>query len=1106
MGALLLVLLVVMNTVRTRGQIMTLVLALCAVGTFEVIYGFAEEFSGHRQIFWHAKQYHPTAVTGTFHNKNHFAGLLELAVPMVLGLFIALTPRVNRSPSIRSRLVSFVSASGTHRQVILGLCLALMVAGIFFSLSRAGILCAVCSWAGFVVLLSFLAGFRWSTLVLLFALLLTLTLAMGLGAEMIIDDLEGPAAGDSASWADRLDLWGSGLDMTAAHPLFGTGFGTFTAAFERFQSMRFGDRIADFLHNDWLQLFCEVGLVGGAVAVLCLFWMIAVLTRRTFRLRDPFYRWIALGAMMATAAILLHSFFDYNLYKITANGLVFAVVLGIWHAASTKIPIREGEKPPVRQWAWSSRALGWVMALPLLALLVPPGIGAARAGLADIEINRFLAWSEMEGETDDYHFLPAAAPEGDPEDHVARALALDPWNARNHYFAARCAMKKAELEVRRRARDTAREILGPDLEEADPTGYRNIVTALTESLRPQMVNELDGIYGKARERLVEAVRRSPGTARYQIRLAGVLAELAAANPAGPDAGEARTRTEVALWLSPAKPGILFDAGRVFAARGLALGAGEGDEDLDRSIACFREALAADSGYAEKIYPLARNVLGGKEALIRVTPPTVESYGQLIDTLWESGDWEDVLTCLDRARRLADGTGEGGIHAEGAETTTDFDDSTGPDDTGMLAAGERSEESGDPEGAEDSGARSATASTYLNPEDRPEALEAALRSISEKRCTVLGILGQWKEREIEVSRQGRLAREHLAGMIHEAESLRERGRYEDSLALYLETLEEDWSDEHALLEAATLARLPQTEDEAPPGCRPIDLLRRVLINSRGLKESTLERVNEVLDTLHLDHVEDQLLAELIRSAGKVETGRAAEGLAELERLAERTSEVGGAWRQRHLVWFYLARAFERLGKPEEACAAYLEVIGQVPTHLPSLRRVAVLNGDGPLAGVDGTALDAIRERIDALTPGVPCRVEFGGRVVLLGLTLDREDDADSGEPGWSLTYHWMFLDRLQENFHPQVHFCDADWRILFQDDHRPRIDGRLYPVDAPRCGEAFSEKRRLSQDPGMSRYIRIGFASSTPVRKGTPFLTCDGGSRYFLTTPDVLVRE
>jgi O-antigen ligase len=130
----------------------------------------------------------------------------------------------------------------------------------------------------------------------------------------------GVAGGRPALWADTLQL-------IRERPLAGAGLGAFAAAYSKVQTVDTNARV-DHAHNDYLQIAAELG-----VPAALLFWvMIFVLAARTLRAcrtsENPARQAIALGVTGALAALLLHSLADFNLY-IPANGLVFAVVLGI---------------------------------------------------------------------------------------------------------------------------------------------------------------------------------------------------------------------------------------------------------------------------------------------------------------------------------------------------------------------------------------------------------------------------------------------------------------------------------------------------------------------------------------------------------------------------------------------------------------------------------------------------------------------------------------------------------------------------------------------------------------------------------------------------------
>src|SRR5262245_40940680 len=70
---------------------------LVAGGLFQAAYGLFEFISGRQHIFAYEKKYFTDVATGTFISRNNYAGYLEMAIPIALGLaMIALGQRSPR--------------------------------------------------------------------------------------------------------------------------------------------------------------------------------------------------------------------------------------------------------------------------------------------------------------------------------------------------------------------------------------------------------------------------------------------------------------------------------------------------------------------------------------------------------------------------------------------------------------------------------------------------------------------------------------------------------------------------------------------------------------------------------------------------------------------------------------------------------------------------------------------------------------------------------------------------------------------------------------------------------------------------------------------------
>src|SRR3984957_3188877 len=123
-----------------------LVLSLLGLGTFEAFYGLVQYLSGWQQIFAYVKKYDLEEATGTYINRNHFAGLLEMILPFSLALafyeFEKLRRRQAQSPRRKHKLFA---GSGFARAIFWVAVAVLIGVALLFSRSRMGILAGVLS-------------------------------------------------------------------------------------------------------------------------------------------------------------------------------------------------------------------------------------------------------------------------------------------------------------------------------------------------------------------------------------------------------------------------------------------------------------------------------------------------------------------------------------------------------------------------------------------------------------------------------------------------------------------------------------------------------------------------------------------------------------------------------------------------------------------------------------------------------------------------------------------------------------------------------------------------------------------------------------------------
>jgi O-antigen ligase len=245
-----------------------------------------------------------TGAHGTFSNRDHFAGLLEMALPFSAMYGLAVLRRGRT-----------LVASGAFAAA------ALILAGSVHSLSRMGFICALAG-LGVAGALS-LRRKRWVLAVPAVAALLFITLP---NDEMIARFHETGAA-------DRVTVWRETLPMVRDYAVTGTGLGAYESAFMQYK--RSAATVTDsYAHNDYLQYLVELGVPGFVCGLIVVIAVMRAAIAGAIRDRSPAGRALGAACVASMAALLLHSTVDFNSY-IPSNALSFAWVAGL--AASSAV-------------------------------------------------------------------------------------------------------------------------------------------------------------------------------------------------------------------------------------------------------------------------------------------------------------------------------------------------------------------------------------------------------------------------------------------------------------------------------------------------------------------------------------------------------------------------------------------------------------------------------------------------------------------------------------------------------------------------------------------------------------------------------------------------
>lgn len=315
-----------------------LVFGLLTIGVFEAFYGLIQYLTGWQQIFTYVKKFYLQEATGTYINRNHYSGLLEMILPFAVVMALQKVWILRRKvPDEPSRTKKILSSMEFPFLVLWIFVAAVLFAAVVFSRSRMGIISALVS------LITILARAGTSSLPTrtriatggLF-LLGIVGLSVWIGSDPVMTRFETLDDQYNHPGQDRLSIWRDTLQLIRRDPLLGSGFGTFAVVYPSVQTA-FLNHLVDYAHCDYLQVAAELGVPGAILVFGAIFWILGLTVWHCSRAGREDDKAIALACLGSITAISLHSLADFNLY-IPANALVFAVVLALAWSSATRIP------------------------------------------------------------------------------------------------------------------------------------------------------------------------------------------------------------------------------------------------------------------------------------------------------------------------------------------------------------------------------------------------------------------------------------------------------------------------------------------------------------------------------------------------------------------------------------------------------------------------------------------------------------------------------------------------------------------------------------------------------------------------------------------------
>lgn len=323
LGAYVVLLFVTTQVFRDPDDWRVLIWFVMCFGFAVALFGILQHLTFNGRLYWVREMRFGGIPFGPYVNRNHFAGFVELVIPVSL-VPLALG-KVRR-----------------ERWFIVGILALFPIGALFLCASRGGLI----SFAVELLVLTILVVVRGSVgkHVLAGAGILALSVALvsWLGVGKVLErfstmkSLEATAGKRAAM---RHDTW----QIFRNHLWMGTGLGTLQIVYPGYETL-YDAKIVNHSHNDYLEALAETGILGGLCCATFLGLLFFFSIRQAFGRDRPFAAALHLSGLVACTGLLVHSFVDFNLH-IPANALLFLLMANLATADIGAASRRSGPLP-----------------------------------------------------------------------------------------------------------------------------------------------------------------------------------------------------------------------------------------------------------------------------------------------------------------------------------------------------------------------------------------------------------------------------------------------------------------------------------------------------------------------------------------------------------------------------------------------------------------------------------------------------------------------------------------------------------------------------------------------------------------------------------------
>jgi O-antigen ligase len=309
------------QTLLRGAQARSLALIFSVYGAGLAGFALLQGISSNGKLYWIRQPRMGGWIYGPYVNHNHYAGLMEMLVPVPL--ILSLT----RLAPAKVRTAAAAAA-------------AVMVGTIFLSGSRGGMLAIA---AELVILAALLVkqkrGLRTAVGIGVF-MVIVIGLLVWIGGAELSKRLATAGPGHSELSSDiRAYINRDGFRMFLKRPVLGWGLGAFPIVYPQFRTF-YTNFFVNEAHNDYLQLLVEMGLLGFATMVWFVVTLYITAIKKIGNWAGEISGAVTLACLLGLSGILVHSAVDFNL-QIPANAALFYVLCTVAASEPFAKPVRK---------------------------------------------------------------------------------------------------------------------------------------------------------------------------------------------------------------------------------------------------------------------------------------------------------------------------------------------------------------------------------------------------------------------------------------------------------------------------------------------------------------------------------------------------------------------------------------------------------------------------------------------------------------------------------------------------------------------------------------------------------------------------------------------